>query len=987
MKYRLAILCLALIVNLSFGQHSKRDSLLESYHRVKSDSVKLLLLDQLITYYFGTSVDSAKIYINQYLNIASTTGGIHDLYIGNAHASRYYWMRSDPDSVVHYLNKGLILAKELKDFSLEANTYRRLSMLYDYEGDMQQSLVYAQKASHLAEESGDWDLLSRTILREGNLQYRIRKYPDAIKSYQTVDSIITANNTINDYLGSALTNIGLIYMYLDNEKAVSYFQRAIELYDELDFPEGVAHVKIFLADYFLVNNQIEKAHKITKQAQTFYTQYGDQVKDARATQRLAKCFLKANDYDSANYYFQEALKKALKSNQLDRVAKSYVGLAEYAMAIGQNQQAINDFNKAISVYNKVMEDFTLHEKIDIYDRLSNAYLGIYDYKNAHRYLNEFIKWQDTLVTRTNNRLVGELETKYQTEKKEQQIELLNAQNQLAEQEKRNQLYILLGVLALVLILAVVFYILYRNRQKVAMKLQELDSAKSNFFANISHELRTPLTLIKGPIEGQLSKKELDDESYTNLLMVNRNTDRLIELVDQLLDLSKLESGNMHLQVEKGQALDHIRAIASSFQYVANQKNIKFDIEVPTDQSDSWFDKDALEKITVNLLSNAIKYTPEKGEISLVASLVNGSLNLSVRNTGKGISAKEVKNVLQRFYQSDSTREGAGIGLALVNELVLIHKGKLSVKSIENEHATFEVILPVAKENFKSEDLRSTITISNKEPINQEAVVTPVDHDDLVYDETKPLLLIVEDNDDVRKLVSNIFKEDFQLLNAEDGEQGIESAIKNVPDIIISDLMMPVKDGIALCNTLKQDERTSHIPIILLTAKAGDENVVAGLETGADDYMVKPFSNDVLKVKVEKLIELRASLRQRYSQEIILKPQEIAITSADENFLSRVEDLLDKKLTASDFTADVFSKEIGMSRMQLHRKLKALIGLTTSEFIKSQRLKLASQALQKPGVNMSEVAYAVGFNDPSYFSKCFKEAYGYSPSAYAKNKSA
>jgi len=987
MKYRLVILCLALIINLSFGQQSERDSLVDRYLEIKSDSSKLLLLDQLITSYFGRNVDSAKIFITKYMEIAARSGNSYDLYAGHAHVSRYYWMKSEPDSVIYHLNKGLIFAKELKDFALEANTYRRLSMLYDYEGDMQHSLEYAQRASQLAERSGDWDLMSRTILREGNLQYRNRNYPGALRSYQTVDSIIIANDTINDYLGSALTNIGLIYLYLDNEKAENYFLRAIELYEHLDFPEGAAHVKVLLADYFLLNNFYEKAHKVAKESHTFYTQYGDLVKDARATQRLAKYFLKTKNYDSANFYFQEALKKALKSKQLDRIAKSYVGLAEYAMATDQNQLAINNFNQAISVYNEVLDDYTLHEKINIYDRLSNAYLGINDYKNAHRYLNEFIKWQDTLTLRTNNRLVGELETKYQTEKKEQEIALLTTQNQLAEQENQNQLYLFLGLLALVLIFTVVFFILYRNRQKVALKLQELDSAKSNFFANISHELRTPLTLIKGPVEDQLSKKELDEESYTNLLMINRNANRLIELVDQLLDLSKLESGNMHLQVEKGQALDHIRAIASSFQYAADQKYIKYDIDVPVEESDSWFDKDALEKIAVNLLSNAIKYTPEKGEIKVLASLSKGSLNFSVRNTGIGINSKEIERVLDRFYQSDSTREGAGIGLALVNELALIHKGKLAVKSEENEYTFFEVLLPVAKENFKPEELRSTLTISNKEPLIQTEIDSLVDQEDLTYDESKPLLLIVEDNADVRKLVSNIFKEDFSILEAEDGEQGIENAIKNVPDIIISDLMMPVMDGMVLCQTLKQDERTSHIPIILLTAKAGDEHVVAGLETGADDYIVKPFNNDVLKVKVEKLIELRASLKQRYSQEIILKPQEIAITSADENFLSRVEKLLDEKLSDSDFTADIFSKEIGMSRMQLHRKLKALVGLTTTEFIRSQRLKVASQILQKPGINMSEVAYTVGFNDPSYFSKCFKEVYGHSPSAYAKSKSA
>ncbi len=245
----------------------------------------------------------------------------------------------------------------------------------------------------------------------------------------------------------------------------------------------------------------------------------------------------------------------------------------------------------------------------------------------------------------------------------------------------------------------------------------------------------------------------------------------------------------------------------------------------------------------------------------------------------------------------------------------------------------------------------------------------------------PVMLIVEDNSDVQKLIRGLFDDSYQVLEAENGEEGISKALQYVPDIIISDVMMPVKDGMELSKTLKMDERTSHIPIILLTAKAGDENELKGLETGADDYITKPFNNELLKVRVQKLVELRAQLRSRYSQEVILRPKDIAVSSTDEKFLERVQQLLDERLTDPSFSAELFSREIGMSRMQLHRKLKAL-GLTTTEFIRSQRLKLAAYLLETSDINMSEVGYSVGFNDPSYFAKCFKEAYGSTPTQYA-----
>jgi len=360
-----------------------------------------------------------------------------------------------------------------------------------------------------------------------------------------------------------------------------------------------------------------------------------------------------------------------------------------------------------------------------------------------------------------------------------------------------------------------------------------------------------------------------------------------------------------------------------------------------------------------------------------------------------LSKEEQDKVFERFYQLNENKQGVGIGLALVKELVNLHKGKITVESIPNEWTTFKVIIPIHKEVFNEKEIEDKVAIrsTDEEMINLEDLdetskvdmVTDTSKDsDSQQDLDNPILLIVDDNADIRTYMSTIFKDIYTILTAKNGQEGIDLAIAHIPDIIISDIMMPVKNGIELCNTIKVDERTSHIPIILLTAKAGEENEIEGIKTGADDYVTKPFNEELLQLRVEKLIEGRKKLQERYSQEVILKPKDIAITSVDEQFLQRLQKVLDDKLVESSFSIENFSQAVGMSRMQLHRKLKALTGLSATEFIRSQRLKLAAQLLKKSEINVSQVGYSVGFNDHAYFSKCFKEMYHCTPTEYANN---
>ncbi|HEY9170027.1 MAG TPA: two-component regulator propeller domain-containing protein [Lutibacter sp.] len=531
-----------------------------------------------------------------------------------------------------------------------------------------------------------------------------------------------------------------------------------------------------------------------------------------------------------------------------------------------------------------------------------------------------------------------------------------------------------------------FYLYYSLRLKqqiTTTKLKgrkELDKAKSIFFANISHEFRTPLTLISGPIERQLSKPGISKADKEEFNLILRNAKRLLNLVNQLLDLSKLESKKLKLNISKGNLSHFLEELVSAFKHKALDKNIKFSYKIKPITS-AWFDKDIVEKIVTNLLSNAIKYTPKNGRIHISANTKESQVIIKVTNNGNILTNDDMTNLFKRFYQANKTSEGVGIGLALVKELTNIYHGSISVQRIHKDDIQFIVMFPFEKEYFDTSEIYDVEPVLNDDYTGESINLMqskPNSKGDL------PLMLIVEDDADIRHFIKSIFKNDYKIFESKNGQEGIEKAFKTIPDIIISDVMMPLKNGFELCNILKEDEKTSHIPIILLTAKTGEENEIDGLNTGADDYITKPFSAKKLVVRVEKLIELRKKLRNRYQQNLIQLPKDIAITSTDEKFLNRIEILFETHLTNPSFNAESFSKTIGMSRMQLHRKLIAITGHSTTAFIRSQRLKIAMQHLKTSDATISEVAYTSGFNTVSYFIKCFKEIYGKTPSEYHSN---
>jgi len=502
------------------------------------------------------------------------------------------------------------------------------------------------------------------------------------------------------------------------------------------------------------------------------------------------------------------------------------------------------------------------------------------------------------------------------------------------------------------------------------RLKQLDVFKTKLYTNISHEFRTPLTLITGPVEKQLNNPKLSETDKNELTLVKRNSKRLLNLVNQLLDLSKLETGNLNLSVSQGNLNGLLNQLVKAFQFRAEEKEITFSYKMqPIDHA--WFDKDVMEKIVTNLLSNAVKYTPKKGKIHFETTIQKGQIIITIINNGNTISANDISKLFQRYYQNQKTSDGVGIGLSLVKELTILSHGNIVAHTLNEDDIQFTVTLPIERSFFNTSEIAEDLPYEINENYSLQEVTES---------KSKPLMLTVEDDEDIRIFLKSIFRDLYTVEAAANGEQGIKKAIKLIPDVIISDVMMPKTDGIELCNTLKNDERTSHIPIILLTAKSGNDNEIMGLKTGADDYVVKPFNSEKLKIKVENLIKLRLQLQQKYSTSLELK--DIAVTSVDHLFLNKLKDVLNENITDSKFNSELFSKKMLMSRMQLHRKLKALTGFSTTELIRKERLKLAQKLLLKSELSISEIAYQVGFNTPSYFIKCFKETFNSTPSEYA-----
>lgn len=522
---------------------------------------------------------------------------------------------------------------------------------------------------------------------------------------------------------------------------------------------------------------------------------------------------------------------------------------------------------------------------------------------------------------------------------------------------------------------------------IIAKERELNEAKLRFFTNISHEIRTPLTLIYAPFADLLEQFKEDAKMQKRLGSIQQNVTRLMNLIDQLLEFRRVETGNLNLKISEGEVVGFIRKVKNSFDDFAVQKNIQFVFESNVDQYNGWFDFEKLNKILNNLISNSIKNTSENGRIKLKCNITDEEFLLVVEDNGVGIDSKKLDRIFERYYQVEGSAGGTGIGLALTKALVEMHKGSIKVESEKNEGSVFSVSLPNGKQHYRkyivSRAEQDFIVESKKEEL--ESWNDDLGADNQSSKEQLPIVLVVEDEHDINRYIKELLSDSYQVDVATNGASGLEKAIKLVPDVIISDIIMPEMNGIEMCQKLKSNIKTSHIPVIMLTAKSTEENQLEGMKAGANDYITKPFNPTILKQAVSNVVDTLKRQKTFNKNLWITEPEKIELPSKEDEFLKKVMAVIQQNLSDSRFEVTNLCAEIGLSRMQMHRKLKAITGQSSVELIRSVRFKKAAQLLETSSMNVSEVMWEVGIESTSHFSRTFKSIYGVSPSIYMKEK--
>ena len=855
----------------------------------------------------------------------------------------YYEYTSYPEKNKQHAEEAKRISEKIQFTKGIGLSLRYISLYYWVKGDYEQAGDFAFQMLKVFEEQGNEEGLAKSYTLIGLINEEWGNFDKAKENHLKSLEINRRLNRLYD-LAYNYNSLGALYNKFDKDKeAMDYFKKSLALRKEINDEDGMSQSYINLA--------------------------------------------RINKPDEAIDYYSKALTIAKKLGNINRLSIIATGLGDLYIATKQFEKADTTLNDARILALKVGNKKMLR---DIYKSLLSLERERNHYKKALEYSLLEKTYQDSLFTEEKTKQLAEIEARYEAEKKEHAIQVLERDNSI----KKLWQNILIASLGVVFLAAALYYYVQRLRirrnqellkgqEVVNDKLKELDKMRSQFIASISHELRTPLTLIKGPVEEWLQHPERQ-LTIEKAEMINRNSNRLLRLVNQLLDLSKLDAGNLKLDTKQGDIIKFLRVISSSFDSYAQRHGIIYYTRIPETPLFTSFDHDKLETVVYNLLSNAFKFTPSEGKIEFIVSWETPRLMIEVSDSGQGISADHIGHIFDRFYragnQSGNEHEGTGIGLSLVKEVVSLMQGTIQVQSDPNKRTTFQVDLPI-------EELALTPPeISIPDPEGKSSVIKKMPLlDDTSQQVEKESVLIVDDNTDMLSFLADQLRNYYAILVATNGKDGLRLARREIPDIIITDIMMPQMDGIEFCAAIKKDSLTSHIPVIMLTAKEGLENKLEGLEAGADEYITKPFDGRELLVRTKNLIAQRQQLHSKFAQQVVLQPKNISITSADALFLERVEAAIEQNLSSPEFGVPQLQDFLAMSKTQFHRKLKALTDHAPGEFLREYRLKRASQLLEQEGGNITEIAFAVGFGSLSYFTRSFKELYGLSPSEYAQHK--
>ena len=974
-------ICLFLGFTCMLSAQSRPDSLLAVLKTQAADTSKVATLLQLYESLKFEEQDKAREYLEESLNLSATLDFKKGLLNALLAKGEYFETTGYQDSALITYQKAQKIGEKLDQRPGITESYIGMGSAFSSLQRLNEADSIAFLGIALAKKT-PLDSLSLiqfyTIL--SNTAYFRNDYE---KSIGFDRKALEYNASDLRKRAKSFLNIGSTYDLLGNyQKTDEYYQKALEAAKAIKDKRMIALVQSEMGLLKTNLKEFAEARRLFGLALTHFEAVNDKTMMAYTQQYLAKVHVELGEFDEAIAKYKKALAIANEINSRSTEAHSTYQLALAYYKKKDYPNAEKYFLEAKSMFDALEES---NMQTWVMSRLSDLYATTKDFKKAFEYLQEVKARDDSLLSANSAKNIAEMEEKYQNEQKQQQIELLGAENEIASLKIQKQTslrnYLLLGAFLLLVIIGVV-YNRYQLKTRANAKLKALDSLKTNFFTNISHEFRTPLTLILSPLQELMGKKN-DTETAQALSIIHRNAKVLTNLTNQLLDLSKLEAGKLSLRVTEGDLKSVLKVVCASFESLAVAHNIEFVRDLNDAPELAYFDEDKVQKVLNNLLSNAFKFTSKKGKVMIKAFQNQQGVSIAIQDTGNGISQEDQKLIFKRFHQNQTNTPdaaGTGVGLTLSKELALLHRGDIAVESEKGAGATFTFHFPIKKSIYQPKEIQEDIEEKDVS-ISKPAVVT-LDEEKTEIASSDKIVLIVEDNPDLSNHMRSLLKDEFTVKQSSNGKLGIEDALEIIPDIIISDLMMPEVDGVELSNTLKANEKTSHIPIILLTAKADRNTKLEGLKTGVDDFLTKPFDNEELKVRIQNLIVQREKLRSKYEQTLRLAPSKIKVKSPEETFIKKALEVVDINLSNSEYTVETFQKDMGMSRMQLHRKLKALTNFSASEFIRDIRLQRAADLLSQNGLNVSEVAYSCGFNSTSYFTQCFKQKFGTSPSKHS-----